>query len=353
MTYVRDLGSVDLWRYSEHRSKRQRAARARRRRMRRIGVPLAMLVSAAGTGAPAFAGTAKTGHSTRRAAARHHHQRILRLHSTGPDVVTLQRLLGVPADGVFGHQTLHAVRQFQRESGLLVDGQVGPLTRAALHRQNRGTAGELVLEVGSHGAAVAAVQRRLEIPSDGIFGPVTLAAVKSFQRAHGLVVDGEVGPFTRHALRAAGHWRAPRPHAAAPAHHHRRHHRHHHRSRRQAGLSLGERAVHTAEQYLGVPYVWGGESPSGFDCSGLVQYVYGKLGVHLPRTSFAQYNAGRHVSRSGLRPGDLVFFDALGHVGIDIGGGRFIHAPHTGTRVQIGTLAGWYSEHWSGATRVT
>ena len=111
--------------------------------------------------------------------------------------------------------------------------------------------------------------------------------------------------------------------------------------------------MHTAEQYLGVPYVWGGESPSGFDCSGLVQYVYGKLGVHLPRTSFAQYNAGRHVSRSDLRPGDLVFFDALGHVGIYIGGGRFIHAPHTGTRVQIGTLAGWYSEHWSGATRVT
>jgi hypothetical protein len=352
MTYVRDLGSVDLWRYSEQRSLRQRAARARRRRMRRIGVPLAMLVSAAGTGAPAFAGTAKTGHSTRRAAARHHHLRILRLHSTGPDVVTLQRLLGVPADGVFGHQTLDAVRRFQRESGLLVDGQVGPLTWAALHRQNRGTAGEQVLEAGSDGAAVAAVQRRLEIPADGIFGPVTLAAVKSFQRTHGLVVDGEVGPFTRHALRTAGHWRAPQPPAAAPAHHHRRHHRHHHRSR-QPGLSLGERAVHTAEQYLGVPYVWGGESPSGFDCSGLVQYVYGKLGVHLPRTSFAQYNAGRHVGRSDLRPGDLVFFDALGHVGIYIGGGRFIHAPHTGTRVQIGTLAGWYSEHWAGATRVT
>ena len=111
--------------------------------------------------------------------------------------------------------------------------------------------------------------------------------------------------------------------------------------------------MHTAEQYLGVPYVWGGESPSGFDCSGLVQYVYGKLGVHLPRTSYAQYNAGRHVGRSDLRPGDLVFFDALGHVGIYIGGGRFIHAPHTGTRVQIGTLAGWYDEHWAGATRVT
>ena len=150
--------------------------------MRRIGVPLAMLVSAAGTGAPAFAGTAKTEHSSRRAAGRHHHQRILRLHSTGPDVVALQRMLGVPADGVFGHQTLHAVRRFQHESGLLVDGQVGPLTRAALQRQNRGRPDERILEVGSDGAAVAAVQRRLEIPADGILGPVTLAAVKAFQR---------------------------------------------------------------------------------------------------------------------------------------------------------------------------
>jgi cell wall-associated NlpC family hydrolase len=355
MTYVRDLGSVDLWRYSEQRSQRRRAARARRRRMRRIGVPLAMLVSAAGTGAPAFAGTAKAGHSSRRTAARRHHQRILRLHSSGPDVVHLQRLLGVPADGVFGHQTLQAVRRFQRESGLLVDGQVGPITWAALERQNRGRPGEQILEVGSEGAAVAAVQRRLEIPADGIFGPVTLAAVESFQRTHGLVVDGQVGPFTLHALRGAGHWRAPRAHAAAPVHHRPRHHHHdrrHHHRHRPARLSLGERAVHTAEQYLGVPYVWGGESPSGFDCSGLVQYVYGKLGVHLPRTSYAQYDAGRHIGRGALEPGDLVFFDGLGHVGIYIGGGRFIHAPHTGTRVQIGTLAGWYDEHWAGATRV-
>ena len=353
MTYVRDLGSVDLWRYSEQRSQRRRTARARRRRMRRIGVPLAMLVSAAGTGAPAFAGTAKSGHTTRRAAANRQHQRILRLHSTGPDVVHLQRLLGVTPDGVFGHHTLHAVKRFQREAGLLVDGQVGPLTWAALQRQNRGRPGERILEVGSDGAAVAAVQRRLEIPDDGVFGPVTLAAVEAFQRTHGLVVDGQVGPFTMRALRAAGHWRAPRTHARAPAHHRPRHHRHHRRSHRPARLGLGERAVHTAEQYLGVPYVWGGEGPSGFDCSGLVQYVYGKLGVHLPRTSYAQYNAGRHVSRGDLRPGDVVFFDALGHVGIYIGGGRFIHAPHTGTRVQIGALAGWYDAHWAGATRVT
>jgi peptidoglycan endopeptidase LytE len=116
--------------------------------------------------------------------------------------------------------------------------------------------------------------------------------------------------------------------------------------------SLGERAVHVAEGYLGVPYRWGGESPSGFDCSGLVQYVFSRLGVMLPRTSYEQYNAGRHITRADLEPGDLVFFDGAGHVGIYAGGGRFIHSPHTGTSVQFGTLSGWYLAHYTGAVRV-
>jgi peptidoglycan DL-endopeptidase CwlO len=111
-------------------------------------------------------------------------------------------------------------------------------------------------------------------------------------------------------------------------------------------------AASIALRYLGVPYVWGGASPSGFDCSGLVQCVCGLLGVALPRTSYAQYAAGRHVTRAQLRPGDLVFFDGAGHVGIYAGGGRFIHAPHTGTRVQIGELSGWYLANYTGAVRI-
>ncbi|MGN6379950.1 MAG: C40 family peptidase [Gaiellales bacterium] len=370
MAYVRDLGSADLWRYSEERSRRRRAARARQRRMRRIGVPLAMLVTASGTAGTAFAGSSKAADGGRRSAARRAHQRILRIHATGPDVARLQRLLGVPVDGVFGHGTLAAVKRFQRASHLLVDGQVGPHTWAALLAQDRGLSGELVLRVGSTGAAVADMQRRLGIPADGIFGPITLAAVKAFQRSHGLVVDGQAGQFTLGALHSAGFWQAPAfaPPAAASrpsrSHHthHRRHrherspaHRHHHRNHRPAspGPSLGERAVHVAEGYLGVPYVWGGESPAGFDCSGLVQYVYLRLGVSLPRTSYAQYNAGRRITRSELEPGDLVFFDGAGHVGIYVGGGRFIHSPHTGTSVQFGELSGWYLANYTGAVRVT
>ena len=92
-------------------------------------------------------------------------------------------------------------------------------------------------------------------------------------------------------------------------------------------------------QYLGVPYVWAGSSPSGFDCSGLVAYAYAQIGVSLPHNAAAQYGYGTPVPYYDLQPGDLVFFSGLGHVGIYIGGGQFIHAPHTGDVVKISNLS--------------
>ena len=106
--------------------------------------------------------------------------------------------------------------------------------------------------------------------------------------------------------------------------------------------------VSIALQYLGVPYVWGGASPSGFDCSGLTMYAYAKVGVYLPHNAAMQYGMGTPVSRSQLAPGDLVFFNGLSHVGMYIGGGRFVHAPHTGDVVKISSL----SEYWYAATYV-
>jgi peptidoglycan DL-endopeptidase CwlO len=110
--------------------------------------------------------------------------------------------------------------------------------------------------------------------------------------------------------------------------------------------------VSIAMQYLGTPYVWGGASPSGFDCSGLVMYVFSQIGVSLPHSSYAQYGMGSPVSRDQLQPGDLVFFDGLGHVGIYVGGGSFIHAPHTGDVVRISSLSGWYASTYVGARRI-
>jgi cell wall-associated NlpC family hydrolase/regulator of replication initiation timing len=98
-------------------------------------------------------------------------------------------------------------------------------------------------------------------------------------------------------------------------------------------------AASIAMRYLGVPYVWGGASPSGFDCSGLVMYVFAQLGISLPHYAAAQYGYGTPVPADQLQPGDLVFFDGLGHVGIYIGGGQMIHAPHTGDVVKISPIS--------------
>jgi cell wall-associated NlpC family hydrolase len=103
--------------------------------------------------------------------------------------------------------------------------------------------------------------------------------------------------------------------------------------------TLGQRAAALAIREVGVPYSWGGVSPaSGFDCSGLVYWAYGRLGVAVPHSSYALYDVGRRVTRSRMKPGDLLFFSGLGHVGIYIGRGRMVHAPHTGARVQVVSL---------------
>jgi cell wall-associated NlpC family hydrolase len=109
-----------------------------------------------------------------------------------------------------------------------------------------------------------------------------------------------------------------------------------------AGNGIGAQAVALAEHFLGVPYVWGGATPSGFDCSGLVMYVYGMLGVRLPHYSGYQWYAGPHIALNQLQPGDIVFFHASAngpqHEGMYIGQGEFIHAPHTGDVVKISSL---------------
>ena len=246
-------------------------------------------------------------------------ERILRGGSHGPLVRELQRLLKLPVDGIFGPKTRHAVKHFQRRKHLLVDGQVGRQTWRALLRHHRSARHhhrrhrhERVLQFGDSGRLVAHAQWLLQIRATGVYDRATTQKVERFQRRHHLMADGQVGPHTLKALRRVSR----------------------HRDGRQSSRrsSPGVRALRVARRYAGVRYRWGGESPiQGFDCSGLVQFAFGRVGVHVPRVTYQQWHAGRHIRRSHLRKGDLVFFHRLGHVGFYLGHGWFLNAPSAGS----------------------
>jgi cell wall-associated NlpC family hydrolase len=109
--------------------------------------------------------------------------------------------------------------------------------------------------------------------------------------------------------------------------------------RRRVRVRRVRRLVRVALQQRGIPYVWGGTSRGGFDCSGLVQYVYRRIGIYLPRTTWSQMRYGRHVSRAGLRTGDVVFTHSGGHEGIYLGSGYWINSPHSGSVVRVQRLS--------------
>ena len=112
------------------------------------------------------------------------------------------------------------------------------------------------------------------------------------------------------------------------------------------------RAVAAAKAKIGAPYRYGGAGPHSFDCSGFVQYAWRKAGVRIPRVTTAQYRGIRtKVSWNNLRPGDLLFFNGKGHVGMYVGKGRMIHSPSSGKRVRIDKLSAWRRANFSGAVR--
>lgn len=125
----------------------------------------------------------------------------------------------------------------------------------------------------------------------------------------------------------------------------------------EPGPNAGQKAVLLAEQEVGAPYAYGGHTPQGFDCSGLVYYVYGKVGISVPRTAEQQFDRLPRVERDALMPGDLVFFRSeaspnLMHVGIYIGSGWFVHASETGKPVSSARLdAGYWADRYLGAAR--
>ena len=190
---------------------------------------------------------------------------------------------------------------------------------------------------GDQGDRVLAVQLRLidlgyNVPkATGEFDARTARAIMTYQKQARLNQTGVVDEITWHFLMDYG-----------------------------KGGNYGKkdvaRLLNIAMRFGGVPYVWGGETPAGFDCSGFVQYVFRQIGINLPRTADVQYELGRKVLQSELQPGDLVFFETYepgaSHNGIYVGDGNFIGA-NSGTGVAVASLASpYWSTRYLGARRL-
>ena len=182
-------------------------------------------------------------------------------------------------------------------------------------------AGASAFRIGDQGSDVAEIQGRLaslgyDVAADGDFGPATAEAVKAFQSAHGLEADGLVGSATYAALLGKNMPEVSR-----------------------GSNYISRRIISDSMQYLGVPYVFGGTTPKGFDCSGFVQFVFRRHGFAIPRAADEQYRLGVRVKkRQELEPGDLVFFSTYekgaSHCGIYLGDDQFIHvSSRRGVRV--------------------
>lgn len=291
---------------------------------------------------------------------------LLRMGSRGQAVTDLQNKLAAEGlytykiDGIYGSRTAKAVRQYQQKYGLQVDGIVGPKTWDRLNdsvkRESSKQANPVpknnssnpsVIKFGSRGATVTELQNLLKASGvfpyavDGIFGSQTLAAVKRFQLQQGLTVDGIVGSQTWAKLRSPD--KPPTPGNGKNSS----------KSEKNSSFNVMQ-LIADAGALRGSPYVWGGTTPSGFDCSGFLVYVFKKQGVNIPRTVAQQWNFGKSVSKPSV--GDIVFFETYksgpSHNGIYVGNNQFIHSG-TSTGVTISNLnSNYWKTRYLGAKRL-
>ena len=292
----------------------------------------------------------------------------LRYRSRGPAVVFVQEKLEVrPASGYFGKLTRKAVKKLQKSHGMKATGTVGPRTWAILLADQAPTTGaptpdeaakqRPTLKSGSEGPAVIYLQRFLAAsPASGYFGKLTRAAVKDYQTALGISSTGVVGPVTWGAIlagkRPAADPTDPADPADPPAPGGDRSGKAPHDPR------ITARVVAFAMAQVGERYVLGGNGPSIWDCSGLVQQAYLTVGIRLPRLASQQKDAGTHVSLSELQPGDILYYQdgpspRRGHISMYAGNGKVVEAanPRRGVRVRD-LYEPWYAKRFVVATRI-
>lgn len=276
----------------------------------------------------------------------------------------------------FGTYTTKAVKSFQKSKGLAVDGSFGPQTSKTLlatigksSTPNRGNTSRNPEPSTSNGQTKLTYSRPLILGRSGqdvkdlqdalkklgylkidkttnYFGTMTKNAVMSFQRAHGLSPDGSFGPASFNKMNEILSEKTSS--SSAPS------------RGEESNRSLTIRIVSTAKQLLGreIPYVYGGSSLSGFDCSGFTQYVYKQHGVNIPRSSVSQAATGTIISKTDLQAGDLLIFSNTyksgpSHTGIYIGNGQFIHSSTSTKGIRLSSLnESYYSKHFSYGRRV-
>lgn len=196
-----------------------------------------------------------------------------------------------------------------------------------------------VIQEGDWGQDVTQIQSQLAAfgykpgPADGDFGAATTEAVKAFQRDRGLEADGVIGAATYKVLMGRD----------VPV-------------SRDGSSATVRRITQNAMRYIGVPYVFGGTSPDGFDCSGYVRYVFARSGIDLPRMADEQYEVGKPVAYSHLQPGDTVYFSTYApgasHVGIYLGDGNFVSASSSRGVVIDRLSSSYWGPRYIGARRM-